>query len=261
MKRALSLILAVLFAVSVAIFAVSCGGNVAETTKAPETSKPVQEAETTKSQLPDETTGGAASGETTSYNQQTDTSAPATTASSPDATTEATGGNPSGNVADGSGFEKRLDSQDVNFGGYEFNIVGKNSGNDSDLWGTYADLYAEPDTTNAIGKAVLERNSIVEKLYNCKINVTISSGNYSLTNADVTGNTNIYDLGSGFYPFNSTSMDFCKYYYNIYNLDLDLEQPWWDQQFMRDCTVSDSNGIKKLYYVGAIRCRHTPYAG
>ncbi len=126
------------------------------------------------------------------------------------------------------GREKRKGFEDVDFSGKTFTFAAPI--NHTDGWEDY-EVFAEEGGEGILDAAIIERNDILFELYNCFVAVEdVDKG--TLTN-DFATNQNRIDILNGKYNISN------KYtqYYNFHELDIDLEQPWWDQGIINDLTV------------------------
>ena len=197
MKRILALALSFAMILTVCLFA-GCGDTPEETTTA---------ATTTAASTPAETTGKT---ESTSANDTTAESTPAETTTAGGADTDATTNastpantdpedttpedtEPIGGGTDLEGFDgytKLPSYEDVDFGGRVFTFAmmtddGSNGGNHKDIYS---------DETDAIATSIRARNDVVEKLYNCTIELNSSESPGTLVSAEVSGNMHTIDI-------------------------------------------------------------------
>lgn len=237
MKKAQAIILSLSMAISIFAFA-SCS----ETPPEPATTA----ATTTEVTTPADTTTEATTSQTVATEDNSE--AETTTSSTGSETTEAssadettTAENSGISAIDLSGFDgysKLPGYEDVDFGGRVF-LVGLLEGVDS------ISFYSED--MDSISVSVRERNALVEKLYNCKIETDRSANPYAAATADVTGNVHRIDLYMSQSPSTSTAVN--DQNYNLYNLGINFENPWWDASYVDTYTI-DLNGVPTMY--GAI---------
>lgn len=236
MKRILALVLTLAMALSVCLLA-GCGDTPADPT-------------TTASSTPAQTTGKT---ETTTADGTPVASTPAdtTTASDttkagstdPEDTTTPEDTNPIGGGTSLEGFDgytKLPGYEDIDFGGRTFVICGGIE--TTDVMNTDQEIYS--DETDAIHTAVRERNLLVERLYNCNIKLLAVETPGAQASADVTGNQHTIDIYSAMYIASSAYTG--DQIYNLYNLGINFENPWWDQNFV-DTFTFDVNGIPTMY--------------
>ena len=116
------------------------------------------------------------------------------------------------------GREKHPDFKDVNFGGRTFHFVTQKGW--SGGWDNY-EIYAEATgSDNLITEAIINRNAVVESLYNCKIRDVKTDDPNTLLSNDVALGTSNYDfLMQLWYGVRETCM-------NIANLDIDFTHSW-----------------------------------
>ncbi len=136
---------------------------------------------------------------------------------------------------------KPLGFEDVSFGGKTFRIAAS-EGTDP-RWTSAKEIYtAESD---AISNAVRERNTLVESLYDCKIEMIASPDPVGLTMAEVTANKHNVDVFSatGF----GKSMAENGNIYNLYNLGIDFSHEWWDPVFVSTYTIKSAGGSDTLF--------------
>lgn len=247
MKRLLALILSVALVLSVCALA-SCGDTSEETTTASSTPK-----ETTSAT----TEGDKPAGETTTNggNQPEDTTKGGTT--TPEDTTTVGGGeDPEDTTTVGGGddpvdpssydyYNKLPGYEDVDFGGRVFKIAtyeGSDEGGGG-RWDNFREVYS--DETDAISTSVRERNGVVERLYNCTIEIHKSTAPGSDAMAEVTANQHTIDIYSQQYT--NTGIFTNDQSYNLYNLGIDFSNPWWDQQWVKSFTLKNANGVDTMY--------------
>ena len=137
----------------------------------------------------------------------------------------------------GLGWDKaRPGYEDVDFGGKTFKFSMPLSTGDG--WEGY-EVYADEDSEGILDASIIERNDIMFEFYNCFIEQEdVAEGTLS---ADFATKQNRIDVAATRY--NLLSMASTNYY-NLYTLDMDLTQPWWDQGFVEDVTVDG-----KLYSI------------
>ena len=208
MKKVLSLLLAVTMLAVTLLLAACRGKNEPEitTTTSSKTAEATSSATTEKH---DVTTTD--SGSTTASTQATETSETSSTSSSSQATVL-------------TGKEKHPDFMDVNFGGKTFNfVVSKGWSGGWDCYEIYAEATGNDDI---ITEAIINRNSVVESLYNCKIRHTQAEYPHQLVANDVALGTSTYDFHMQlFYTSSANGI-------NIANLDIDLSHSWWNQEYI-----------------------------
>ncbi len=225
MKKILAFLLA-LAMLTLVMVAAGCGDTPAETTPAPEkTEGTTTAAEQTQEQTnPTETTA-----ETTAETNPTET-----TAASVEETTEW--------VSDPR-KDKMPGFEDLDFHGKTFTFETEDD-TSTDGWFTFKEVYPDATFTDAISIAVRERNALVEKLYNCKINMLHSAACGTYVNADLTSQKYTVDFYTCEY-----GMEVCKMYngnnYNLLNY-IETTNPWWDQRFVNTYSIKDNNGTKAL---------------
>ncbi len=156
-------------------------------------------------------------------------------------TTAASSEDPAGAKVDLSNFDGYTKLyEDVDFGGRVFKFALQQD--DGSNGGTSIDLYSED--MDVISTSIRERNSVVEKLYNCKIDWVFCESPQTLAEADISGNTSTIDIysvqyASSLYYTNDQN-------YNLYNLGINFENPWWDAAYVQTYTF-DKNGTKAMY--------------
>lgn len=160
MKKALSLFLAASMLVFVLLLA-ACGGG-----KEPEN--------TTTGTNPQTTESTAGTSDTEKTDGET-VDSDKTTAS----TSDAAGTTVPGGSTELTGKEKHPDFMDVNFGGKTFNFaVSKGWSGGWDCYEIYAEATGSDDL---ITEAIINRNAVVENLYNCKIRDTKTDSTEALS--------------------------------------------------------------------------------
>jgi hypothetical protein len=130
----------------------------------------------------------------------------------------------------GLGWDKaRPGYEDVDFGGKTFKFSMPLTTGDG--WEGY-EVYADEDSEGILDASIIERNDIMFEFYNCFIEQEdVADGTLA---ADFATKQNRIDVAATRY--NLLSMASTNYY-NLYTLDMDLTQPWWDQGFVEDVTV------------------------
>lgn len=214
MKKALSLLIAVSM-LAAALLLAACGDQkdpdvTTDSTK--QTTESTSESKTTSS------SSGESAGTTTSATES-GTTVP-------------------GGSAELTGKEKHPDFMDVNFGGKTFNFAVSKGW--SGGWDNY-EIYAEATgSDNLITEAIINRNAVVESLYNCKIRDTKTDDPSGLLNNEVALGTSNYDfLMQLWYGVRESCM-------NIANLDIDLSHSWWNQEYIEAMSF-DYNGKKVIH--------------
>lgn len=254
MKRIFALVLSAAMILSICLFA-GCGEEnppVDNTTTAQSTPE-----QTTQQQQPNDTTTASSTESTPTQSGDVEQTTAATQGSTPtqsgDAeqttadTTTANSGEGDGPIDLGNltGYERLPGYEDVDFGGRVFTIAAFEGSdeNGGGRWDNFREVYS--DETDAISTSVRNRNAIMEKLYNCKIEVNKSTSPAGVANADITANTHTVDLycikGLG------TSRYTGDQNYNLLNYGIDFSNPWWDQQFVETFKLKKSSGDEVLY--------------
>ena len=218
MKRILALVLSLAMILVVFLMA-GCGDGPTETTGSTSTSGTTSSSssEGTETESTPGTSGGS---ETTGGSGDTSSSATETT-----------------ETAEPDGYSKPYGFEDVDFGGATFTIAALY---DDGIWN---EVYSsEADT---ISVAVQQRNKVIESLYNCNIEVLIGADPYSFVMADrMSGQETIqaYMVQFGGRPQAERGES-----YNLYNLGINFENPWWDQTYVNSFRVRKNNGSMALY--------------
>ena len=197
-KRTISLVISVMMVFAVLLFAVSCN--------------PDKKTETTAT---DKKTDVVTTEEQTETETVTETE---------EQTTE---------IAELTGYEKMPDHEDVDFGGMTF-LIASYAYDDQD-WANASEFWVESITNDAINDAVYDRNDVMSKLYNCKIDVDDGGWNNGF-NASVASGDGKYIAGStACYGINGVAKS--GNYYNLLKLDVDWSQSWWDQNYINDSST------------------------
>ena len=189
----------------------------------------------------DETTGSTSTSGTTGSESGTEESTPGTSGGAVEPTrtdsTPGTSASTSGTTAELDGYNKLDGFEDVDFGGATFTIAAVD---DDGIWN---EVYSsEADT---ISVAVQQRNKVIESLYSCNIEVMIGADPYSFVMADrMNGQETIqaYMVQFGGKPRAESGEN-----YNLYNLGINFENPWWDQTYVNSFRVRKNNGSMALY--------------
>ncbi len=227
MKKILASVLALAMILGVCLMA-GCN-DVTETTTG--TNKPTESSSTKPQGGAEETTtanqGGAE--ETTTANQ----------GGAEETTTASQGGEEQPSTWDG--YTKLPGYEDVTFRGAVFNIAVYEGFNDPD-YDNGREVYS--DKTDQISVAANERTRLVEQLYDCEIEVIGAPNPNTLVSAAATGGT-VLHLSSWMGDFKNTYGN----RYNLYSLDMDLTQEWWNQTFVNSMTLKKTNGTNSLYSI------------
>ncbi len=239
MKRLLALVLAIAMVLGVALLA-GCDDTPAEKTT---DSSSKSETSSTKASDTSSTTGG---------NDGTTASTPSgsedgTTASTPsggeDSTTassdtEPVGGDP---MAGWDPYTKLPGYEDLSFGGATFTIAGYKDAEDG--YDTEREVYSED--TDTIADGANTRTATVEKFYNCDITFVGAESPNTYLDAASAGGAPVHLACIKYSHLNVATNG---KYYNLYNYDIDLTQPYWDQKYVNNFTLQSATG-NKLYGV------------
>ncbi len=220
MKRFLAIVLSLSMILVVCLMA-GCGDDPAETTGASSTTN------TTAGSGSDNTSGTDTPGETTGSTDGTSD----TTESTPDTTAEP------------DGYSKPYGFENVDFGGATFTIAADDGV--ADGWEAAKEVYS--DGTDTISVAVRLRNDTMAKLYNCTIQVQAVSDPGSLAQADITGGQENIQLYTVKYGGKATAE--AGQVYNLYNLGINFENTWWDQNFVDTYSIKKTDGTMTLYTI------------
>lgn len=140
--------------------------------------------------------------------------------------------------------EYKAEAETFDWGGKEFKILV--NPNDSSLEWRDVDFTSEEQNGEPINDAVFNRNVIIEEMFNIKIvPVNADSGTHvgSIRKAVKAGD-NSYDLTFNS-TFDSSTLAQEGILYDLFSVqNLDLSQPWWDQNAVKDLSI-----MNKLYYV------------
>lgn len=238
MKRSLALFISLGMMLSVLAWA-GCGDTPADpTTTASTTTAATTTAATTTAEGTTAATTDSTPAQTTETTAPQDTTAKGSsedTTDIPPATETTMADSPVIDLSGFDGYTKLPGYEDVDFGGRVFTLGLHDGGNE---------LMFYTDGTTVRDVAVRERNALVEKLYNCKIECNLSASPATLVNADVTGNICTIDYYMTQYPSPGTATN--KQNYNLYNLGINFENPWWSEAYVDSFTV-DKNGTPALY--------------
>ena len=246
MKRLLALILSVALVLSICALA-GCGNTPDETTGS--TPKETTAATTTQggNDKPEDTTtaGGNTSEDTTTAGGNTSEGTTTVGGNDSEETTTVGGEDPVEPTDDYDYYAKLPGYEDIDFGGRVFKIAtyeGSDEGGGG-RWDNFREVYS--DETDAISTAARERNGVVEKLYNCTIQIHKSTAPGVDAMAEVTANQHTIDIYSQQYtPHTIFTND---QNYNLYNLGIDFSNPWWDQQWVNTFTLKNASGVDVLY--------------
>ena len=150
-----------------------------------------------------------------------------------------------GGSDDNDGYSKHSDYLDVDFGGFTFRFTTTSDWVDEvGRWCTEKEIAVDSrDGGTPIDTAVYDRNAVMKRLYNCNIEAVENTSN--LVGNDILNGTSEYAFAcqqGGFYTVNSN-------FVNVKNLDLDMDIGGWNVDFFDALTVTDNNGIEKLYTI------------
>ncbi len=204
MKRIISALLAISFVLCILLLA-SCGKENPDTTSGNNATE-------------ETTTSGETSATTKSSAATSDTSQTSgTTAASGETTV-------TGGTTALTGKEKHPDFMDVNFGGKTFNFAVQQGW--SGGWDCYEICAEATGSDNLITEAIINRNSVIENLYNCKITQTQSDDTRVLISTDRATGQHNYDFSMRLW------YEYGMPCYNIAALDIDLTHSWWNQDYI-----------------------------
>ena len=220
MKRILALVLSLAMILVVFLMA-GCGDDPTETTGSSSTSGTTGSGSET-----DNTSGTSGGSETTGGSGDTSSSA-----------TEPT------ETAEPDGYSKPYGFEDVDFGGATFTIAADDGV--ADGWDASKEVYSEE--TDTISVAVRLRNEVMQELYNCTIMVEATGDIGTLIQADRTSGEERIQAYTVKYGGKSTAEDGANY--NLYNLGINFENPWWDQTYVDTYSIRKNNGTMTLYTV------------
>ena len=197
-KRIIAVLLTLVMAVSVVLFAVSCN--------------PSTDNETTKK---DETV------ETTTTASSTETTAKETVLTTEEQTTEEVS-------TELTGREKMPGHEDIDFGGLTFLIASNDNGAGDDDWDDASEWWVESITNNAVNDAVFDRNEVMHSLYNCTIEVD-AGGWANGFSADVASGGGRYIGGTMLVNRKNHAS---SNYYNLLKLDFNFDEEWWNHDYI-----------------------------
>lgn len=207
MKRIICIILSVCMIFSIVLFTVSCDQN---TTTKEESKKPIETQTNIDTEKETEQTNANTVSSVTETEQDETTKTP-----------------------EQDGRQKMSGYEDVDFGGRTFYIA-SSTHDPENYFNDYIDFWAESYTGDAINDAVYDRNQIIQKLYNCKIEVTQGAAS---------GFTEDIATGAGKYIGYSTAYSLAgrvsSTYYNVLKFDCDFDAEYFDQAFIRDLSYND----------------------
>ncbi|MBE6657720.1 MAG: hypothetical protein E7604_04660 [Ruminococcaceae bacterium] len=131
--------------------------------------------------------------------------------------------------------------EELNLEGQTFTFLGIGEG----MYGYYAttDLYAEGENAEPLNDAVYHRNRAVEELLGITVDVVFHDETYDEIDRCVKSNDCPYDAvwDYGSYLYGPAAMGYFMDFKTIPYLD--LSQPWWDQNIIRDYSFYDQNFI------------------
>ena len=143
------------------------------------------------------------------------------------------------------GYSKHSDYLDVDFGGFTFKFTTTSDWVDEvGRWCTEKEIAVDSrDGGTPIDTAVYDRNAVMKRLYNCNIEAVENTSN--LVGNDILNGTSEFAFAcqqGGFYVTNSN-------FVNVKNLDLDMDIGGWNLPYFEALTVTDNNGVEKLYTI------------
>ena len=145
--------------------------------------------------------------------------------------------------------------EDLSLEGQTFTYLGIGTG---EMYGYYSttDLYSEGENAEPLNDAVFHRNRAVEDLLGIQIAVTVKDNTLTEINQCVQSNDSLYDAvwGYGAALYTPAAQGYFLDFNEIPNLD--LTQPWWDQNIIHDYSFYDKNYIM----TGDISTRDDAYA-
>lgn len=109
--------------------------------------------------------------------------------------------------------------------------------------------YAEIDSDGAdtVSLAVRQRNKTIEALYNCKIELKAFDNAGAAMIAEMAGGQHTIDLCATAYGTGNVSI--IRASYNLYALGLNLDNSYWDQNYISAYSMKNSNGATVLYSI------------
>ena len=120
--------------------------------------------------------------------------------------------------------------ENVDFAGHTFTFATPLSTTDG--WADY-EVYAEEDGAGILDAAIVQRNNLLLEHYDCLIKVDDVEN--KVLQDDFNTNQNRIDILLTRYNLQTKANGD---YYNLHSLNVDFEQPWWDQNFIEDVTVN-----------------------
>ena len=135
------------------------------------------------------------------------------------------------------------DLDDADFQGYTFSILTRTSTAVDWLDWIPRDVFAQEENGDTINDAVYRRNTYIEDKYNFKIEQLFTENFGNDIKKSVNAGDEIYDMIES--PLrDAPGLAQTGYFMNLYEIpNLDLNQPWWDQDATAACSVGG-----KLYF-------------
>jgi len=137
--------------------------------------------------------------------------------------------------------------EEKNWDGREFRVVSRDSSYVA--WESF-DVFAESETGEPINDSVYKRNSIVEEKYGIVVKENKQPDLYNTISKMITAGENTMDAAvlRGTDGSNLATSKMLNDLYKVPNLD--LEQPWWDQNAVKDFTINGKLflGVSDLLY-------------
>ena len=223
MKKILSFLLAAAMIICVLAFSVACG-DTPENTTSSGTSANTTQGSSTATTPGDATTGTSSGAEDSGSSSVTD----GTTATSVE--------------SDDNGRSKHPDYMDVNFGGRTFTFVAAQG--QFATWDCYEITAESTGNDNLITEGIIERNSVVESLYNCKIACIYSDAPQQYAMNDLSQGAHTVDFILFLW---NNAVDY-NFSYNIANMDVDFSHSWWDQNY-HEAFSYVVDGVDKCYNI------------
>lgn len=133
--------------------------------------------------------------------------------------------------AEGAGEKKPAGFENVNFHGKTFVFETPLDVNNG--WDSYEVAVADENATDSLSVAIMRRNDIMAELYDCSIETRADSEG-TIASDFATDSCHV-DIGALHWSITDKGNG---NYYNLANY-LNLENPWWDQGYIRDMTVDN----------------------
>ena len=236
LKKSLS-ILCALSIITVLCLAVGCVKN-----NPPAITESVSSSDTTAQSEDNESTAQSEYYESTSENHETTISSVPDTTRDHEAEETTAGKEESSSVDPYNPIEPPIGKPD--FGGRTFVIAADPS---AGSFGRAPSAEIDSEGTDIVSLAVRQRNKTIEALYNCKIELQAFYNAGSAVTIEMASGEHTIDLFTTSY--NTGNRTLIGASYNLYALELNLDNSYWDQSYISTYSMKNNNGATVLYSI------------